>query len=468
MIHGRGNIKRWTARKKVEWAQQKSSMSDGHHRPILYPWDMLHINVVPQGEDGVLNRTVCRCPGKQSCTSRMLVWIITRRITLLGMVWGYPEMMPGESGALHDAGARTSKRQNIRVRKQLVAYRLPVDGIANTAIDNLPTTCRKWVNVPLCLRFGLEYPIHHLECIAVRSLSLFCHRVRLLHGVVQAVKHRLQTEAKCVLVNGCVQPIGSEQLPVLRNDPRTDRANIHDACELYIHFYAGVLPEIPEEAILIDTHRGNERNDQPSRSPHLHVICAVIPVFPQDSVILFMHTYGILQRSHAAIIFRHVRIEIVNETKTVTAQFQAVRQPTHSIFPHIKCILETVIRTWISIRYHHFSESDRAEQRPAVVMQIVQNQSLPRGKSDAEIPLLPPDTVPIHRKAWPLRLRDFKRLEIVAHLRNIFRQVIACSLGDGNDTEIVDPDNLHGIKIKDGMEYRDWMGIGVLFRVVGL
>ncbi len=101
-------------------------------------------------------------------------------------------------------------------------------------------------------------------------------------------------------------------------------------------------------------------------------------------------------------------------------------------------------------------------------MQVVQNQSLTWGKSDAEIPLLPPDTVPIHRKAWPLRLRDFKRLEIAAHLRNIFRQVVACSLGDGNDTKIVDPDNLHGIEIKDGMESCDWMGIGVLFRVVGL
>jgi hypothetical protein len=43
---------------------------------------------------------------------------------------------------------------------------------------------------------------------------------------------------------------------------------------------------------------------------------------------------------------------------------------------------------------------------------------------------------------------------------------LAWSLWDGNDTEIVDPDKLHGIEIKDGMVSCDWMSIRVLFRVV--
>src|SRR5947209_13781257 len=102
----------------------------------------------------------------------MLVRIITRRITLLRMVRGYPEMMSGESSPLHNAGARTGKRQNIRVSKQLVANGFPIDGIANVGIDNLPTACGKRVDVSLCLRFGLQNPIHHLEGVAIGSLLL--------------------------------------------------------------------------------------------------------------------------------------------------------------------------------------------------------------------------------------------------------------------------------------------------------
>src|SRR6202007_1596081 len=121
----------------------------------------------------------------------------------------------------------------------------------------------------------------------------------------------------------------------------------------------------------IDTHGSNEGNDQPSRTPDLHVIGTVIPVLPQDSIILLMHAYSVFQCTHTAIIFRHVRIEILNEAKAIAAPLQTVSQPAHSIFPHVECILETVIRARIPIWYHHFGEPDRAEQRATIVIQIM-------------------------------------------------------------------------------------------------
>src|ERR1700716_1269288 len=101
-------------------------------------------------------------------------------------------------------------------------------------------------------------------------------------------------------------------------------------------------------------------------------------------------------------------------------------------------------------------------------MQVMQDQSLARRKTDAEIPLLPCDPVPFYRKARTLGLRDLDLLEVAAHLRNIFRQVVACTLRYRNDAEIIDPDDLHSIQVKHGMKPCNWMSIRIFFRIISL
>src|SRR5437868_4407786 len=74
-----------------------------HDRPVLYAGDMVLADGVPEDHVGVLNRAVGLCPGGESCSTGVLVGIVTARVTLLGTVGRDPEVLRCKACTLEEA-----------------------------------------------------------------------------------------------------------------------------------------------------------------------------------------------------------------------------------------------------------------------------------------------------------------------------------------------------------------------------
>src|SRR5579872_6532398 len=104
--------------------------------------------------------------------------------------------------------------------------------------------------------------------------------------------------------------------------------------------------------------------------------------------------------------------------QTVTAAFEYVCHDTQPMFPHIQHATPIVQRRRVAIQHHHLSQRGPIENRthPALVFVAhrVQYQPFSWCPAQPETPLLPPDLVAIHRKAWPLWLGNGEWCEVAA------------------------------------------------------
>ncbi len=80
------------------------------------------------------------------------------------------------------------------------------------------------------------------------------------------------------------------------------------------------------------------------------------------------------------------------------------------------------------------------------------------------MPVLPTNTVALNNKARPVRLRDLKRLDILAQ---VFRRPNRGGIGRQLDRpEIIDADHFTAAQIDNGMQVRDWSAITIIARIV--
>src|SRR5260221_6715258 len=109
----------------------------------------------------------------------------------------------------------------------------------------------------------------------------------------------------------------------------------------------------------------------------------------QYAVVLLVHTDRVWQRAHAAIVLGHVRVKVMDETKTVTSQFERVRQPAETVLAHVEGILAVVRPARVSVGHDHLGEPQAAKQGGAIIRNMVEDQPLARREADEELPLLP-------------------------------------------------------------------------------
>src|SRR5215831_9983088 len=105
---------------------------------------MVFSHHVPNHHVGVLNGAIGRRPLRQPRTTRVLVWIVTSSILLIGMVGGYPEMLGDKVRTVADTGLRVGEGHGILARQQLVGHWL-AHRVERRGIGNQPGPCRGWI-----------------------------------------------------------------------------------------------------------------------------------------------------------------------------------------------------------------------------------------------------------------------------------------------------------------------------------
>src|SRR6266536_988621 len=86
-----GHVERGIAVEEADRLEPERDRVDGHHRPVLWPGDVVDAEHVPQHHVGVLDRPVPRGPDGQALIALALRAELTARPALVRMVGGDPE-----------------------------------------------------------------------------------------------------------------------------------------------------------------------------------------------------------------------------------------------------------------------------------------------------------------------------------------------------------------------------------------
>src|SRR6266513_1366452 len=121
-------FKGWNIQTRIDFkvipgSHHKSSVFDRHNRPVLQTRIMHHTNRVPHTEYGILDGTVGSRPGRQTCSTSVLVRVVAGRELLLRVIRSDPEVMPGKACAAKNAGIGSGQQERIPAgtRANLVA-----------------------------------------------------------------------------------------------------------------------------------------------------------------------------------------------------------------------------------------------------------------------------------------------------------------------------------------------------------
>ena len=156
---------------------------------------------------------------------------------------------------------------------------------------------------------------------------------------------------------------------------------------------------------IIETTRRRERL-------HLGLVGAPVHMLPQDAIVFFVETDGIFDLQNLAPAVRHLGVEVVDVTQTVTAECERVGQHPDAIFANVEGVFAVVVRVGVAIGHHHIDQRGAIDERacpPLIcVADGVEHQPLARRKSDPEVPLLPRDVVVVHREAWTVCLGNLQ------------------------------------------------------------
>src|SRR5690348_7604723 len=95
--------------------------------------------------------------------------------------------------------------------------------------------------------------------------------------VLWAIHLHIYPEVEEMLVDNGIKARRNER-PVLRLRRLADKhtPGAHNPCELDLDLDGSILVEIPEESVVVDSHRSEEGNDQAPRAAHLTRFCAEV------------------------------------------------------------------------------------------------------------------------------------------------------------------------------------------------
>src|SRR5438309_546413 len=115
-----------------------------------------------------------------------------------------------------------------------------------------------------------------------------------VHGVVHSIHHHVKAHIEDVLVDRREES-RCHKRTMLRRNIRRDSSGVHNTSQFDLELDHTILVEIPVETVLVVAHRGDERDDQASRTAYLGLVRAPIDMLPEQAKVLFMHTDRIWQ-----------------------------------------------------------------------------------------------------------------------------------------------------------------------------
>ena len=396
----------------------------------------------------------------------MLVGIVARRESFVGMVGGDPQMPGREGGALGHRRVGIAEQQDVAAGDKLVRGLMP-ESVPAAPIGDHPVPAAQRVDHALSLRFPAQGPFHRPERVAKRVA--WSRRnglgVHLIDGVAQPVHRHVQAQAEEVLVMAC-QGLRCDQGAEVAGLARGQRAGQDDAGELHLELDGAVLVEVPVERVLVIARRDDERDDQPAAAAGLGRVQRGVEMLPQQAGVLLVQADRLPDRVRLAVRADEVDIEVADLPEAVAAELERVRHDPDPVLADVESVAPPLERPWIRVRDEQFrhrgAPDDRPYPAPVLVADGVQDEAFAGGEAEAKPPALPADLPAVDLEARSVRLSDLERLEVIPQRPDAIGGVGARARRHRHHAQVLDPHDRHLVEIHDGVEPVDGLGVGVV------
>ena len=392
----------------------------------------------------------------------MLERVVARRVQLVGLVRGHPEVVVHEARALADHRLRVGERPVGAGRQQLVAARL-AHVVARRRVDDLPVAARERVDVALGARLRREGGLADRVRVAVGVVG--AHRlgdgVDLHHGVARAVDVEVEAGAEQVLVVGGEQArLDLRRRGVVR--ARHAGAGQHDAGQLGLELDRAVLVEVPEVAVLVVVDRRDLRRHEAAPAAHLDVAVGV-GVLPEDPEVLLVEADAVLDDVDLALGVDRADVEVDDLAEAVAAQGQRVGVVAEPELARVEGGLAGgPVDAGVAVRDHELGDRhaprDRALGAVVVEADVVDDEALALAVAEPEAPALPADLPAVDLERGALGLDDLERLQR-HRAAGLGQAVRPGRLRRRDAVGVLDVDDLGRVHRDDGVQAADRVGV---------
>lgn len=275
------------------------------------------------------------------------------------------------------------------------------------------------------IRYRLEW-CSELGLVCVESVAVFVFRtanftrsslrIDLEYCVLRTVNVRVYSQTKQMLVIVSVDAGIHLCTPTLGVLSWVHGVCVQDAGKLDLELNSPILVEDPVNTVLIVCSCEDVGDKKLSASSNNDRVVTEISVLEQDASILFVYTYGILNRLTSTGAVDEIRVHIVNSSLAVAAQSKTIGHIAASIFAKVKGMLPLMRVLGIAVGYDHFSHRKSVEDSSlisfVVVCDIVENDTFPVVEANVDLPVLPLNDPTIHFERHTFGLCDIDGLQI--------------------------------------------------------
>lgn len=408
------NVQSWVALEKVEWHKVDVVDFNWHHWEILSSWNMGEAQGGPHNNILVSHWILSLDPFAHTGVGLRLVSELTSCEQLVVLVLGDPKLLGSKLCSLDIVRVLVSQNHLSSRHHHLVTNITLCSWVDDVLIDNLVRSVGKW------------RLLNRTRLVQVSSLGNKSNTVR-VELVTWHFNHIIIAHCVLVTVNSWVDTEGQDVLVVCGHDVRTHNGSPWH-CDILVNWHGGqdtsssdlnvngtIVDEFQVDSIFVVGHSGNSLNNKFTLSGNHGILCSVVDVLVQDSRILFMQTNGRWQDLWLTSSVGGSSVQVLDHTKTVTAETQLVSVDTKATVTQVESLLSVVWSSWVTIWHSHLRQGDTVKHLSALEPTIVHSKTFSDRWSHAELPTLPGNLVARHVERWAFWLLDQQWLWVSEH-----------------------------------------------------
>ncbi|KAH3687559.1 hypothetical protein WICPIJ_001460 [Wickerhamomyces pijperi] len=299
------------------------------------------------------------------------------------------ELFGGEGGSLGVVRSRGGNHHLLSWHFKLVGHWLTGDWVDGVFVDDFVSSVSEWrlLNRTWFLNDGSLADI--TDTVRVNNWVDF-HRnvVVVTDSVVVTVQSGVESERQQMLVEGSHDTWPDCGTPWNR-DTFIDRHGGQDPSGSDLNSDGTNLIEDEVDDVLVVTNSGDGLDNEFSSSGDDIVPVSEVHVLEQDPIVLLVHTNSVGELDWGPFTVDSHTVQVLNDTKTVTAQVQLVGSDTEPSITQVKSLLSVVWDSGITVRNSHFVQSDSVEKGSTLEVDVVQHNTFSGVGDNSELPALP-------------------------------------------------------------------------------
>ncbi len=184
-------------------------------------------------------------------------------------------------------------------------------------------------------------------------------------------------------------------------------------------------------------------------------------MLPQDAGVLLVEADGVGDGAGFALLVGEHGVEVADLAHAVAAEGQRVGEAAETPLADVEGVLPPVQGPRVAVGDHHLADRRPAQDRPAVVRDVAQNDPLERIEADVEGPALPAQHVAVDLEPDPVGLGDDERRQ--AGPRGVvLGEVAAGVVGQRDDPAVDQLEHLAAGHVHQRLQALDRAGVAVV------